>query len=234
MNFFSRSKTDHKLRSALALFRALNPLISRAFAKSVAMFTMPNFLTVARIPLALLFFDGSLLQRSAAVVLAALTDFLDGYWARRFCASSYLGMLIDPLVDKFFVFCCIAALLRDQTMGGFQAIAFLMRDILLIAFMGYALISGAWRHTPVRSLWWGKVFTTLQFAILLGITLFGSISSLAFWPFAALGSLFFLELTTPTQALALPQQKHFEKCATQHKTRTCLVDRASRSLSSRP
>lgn len=158
------------------------------------MFTVPNLLSLSRIPLALFFAVGSPWQRGVAVLLAAATDFLDGYWARRFCADSPLGRLIDPLVDKFFVFCCMAALLREKTMDPFQAAAFLTRDTLLLLFGLQSLIFGYWNRCRLRSIWWGKVFTTLQFALLLSFVILGSLPHLAFWPLVALGPLFYLEL----------------------------------------
>lgn len=158
------------------------------------MFTMPNLLSLTRIPLALLFVGGTPWYRGVAVLLAALTDYLDGYWARRFCADSPLGRLIDPMVDKFFVFCCMGALLREKTMDPFQAFAFLTRDTLLLLFGCQALFFGYWSRCHLRSIWWGKVFTTLQFSLLLSYVLFGSLPNLAFWPLVALGPLFYLEL----------------------------------------
>ena len=158
------------------------------------MFTMPNLLTLARIPLAWVFFDGTPMYRGAAVLLAALTDFLDGYWARRFRASSHLGKFIDPLVDKFFVICCATALVRERALDEFQILTLMMRDLALVAFMVYAACSGMWNRCSVQSLWSGKIFTALQFAVLLGFPLFGTVPHAAFWPFAALGPIFFFEL----------------------------------------
>lgn len=156
--------------------------------------TTPNLLSISRIPLALVFISGGTAARSAAVVVAALTDFLDGYWARRFRAGSWLGRLIDPLVDKFFVFCCMATLLQEHTMNSFQIAAFLTRDLALALFLFYAFLSGIWRRCQLRSIWWGRAFTTLQFGTLLVFTLFGTISNLIVWPLFALGPPFFLEL----------------------------------------
>lgn len=186
-----------KTSEALSAERARQ--LESAKLRDCGWWTTPNLLSFSRIPLALIYISGGRAARSAAVLLAASTDFLDGYWARRFRAGSWLGKLIDPLADKFFVFCCMATLLQEGALSGFQVTAFLTRDIALVLFLAGAFFSGIWRRCQLRSVWWGKVFTTLQFAMLLAITLLGSISNLAAGPLIALGPPFLWELVLMEQ-----------------------------------
>lgn len=69
--------------------------------------TVPNLLSAARMVLSIVFFV--LIERedfAAATVLfllAATTDWVDGWYARRFNQVSRLGRILDPLVDKVLV-----------------------------------------------------------------------------------------------------------------------------------
>ncbi|MCH2156483.1 MAG: CDP-diacylglycerol--glycerol-3-phosphate 3-phosphatidyltransferase [Opitutales bacterium] len=74
------------------------------------MLTIPNILTLTRIPLlfvilALLFSDGRWAMSLAVLMfgLGALTDWLDGYLARKLDQVSTFGKLMDALIDKVFV-----------------------------------------------------------------------------------------------------------------------------------
>jgi cardiolipin synthase (CMP-forming) len=66
-----------------------------------------------------------------------LTDFLDGFLARRWKSQSALGQFLDPLVDKVLVLACLAAILHQVPMQGYlwlgltAWLALLARDILV-------------------------------------------------------------------------------------------------------
>src|SRR5881397_1275955 len=70
-------------------------------------FNLPNQLTAARFVLALILFGLIGYERwlwcLAVFALASLTDYLDGYFARKQGISSSLGRNLDPLVDKVLV-----------------------------------------------------------------------------------------------------------------------------------
>lgn len=72
---------------------------------------LPNILSTARLVMApvffILFIQDDLLWRGLSLVvfsLAALTDYLDGYFARLYEVESDLGVFLDPLADKFLTF----------------------------------------------------------------------------------------------------------------------------------
>ncbi|MEO1531816.1 MAG: CDP-diacylglycerol--glycerol-3-phosphate 3-phosphatidyltransferase [Pseudomonadota bacterium] len=81
--------------------------------------TIPNMLTVGRIlaaPMLLALF--LLFERSTAApfalalfVVAALTDFVDGWIARRFDMGSAVGRMLDPIADKAMVIVCLMLLM---------------------------------------------------------------------------------------------------------------------------
>ena len=77
---------------------------------SIANVNLPNFLTVIRIlliPVFVVLFSDPTPDRSLAAavvfVVAAVTDLLDGYLARRHSQITRLGRLLDPIADKLLV-----------------------------------------------------------------------------------------------------------------------------------
>ena len=61
--------------------------------------------------------------------LAALTDFFDGWLARRFGAQSLLGKLLDPLADKLLVVASMIILVEKQRLAGWIAVVLIVRDL---------------------------------------------------------------------------------------------------------
>lgn len=132
--------------------------------------TIPNILTLARIALipvvvALLFFEDPGLRwwAFALYVTVALTDFLDGWLARRLDQASALGALMDPIADKVLVAALVVALVARGDMAGWDvaaAMLVLAREFLVSGLREYL---GARNATlPVTSL--AKWKTTTQFA----------------------------------------------------------------------
>jgi CDP-diacylglycerol--glycerol-3-phosphate 3-phosphatidyltransferase len=100
--------------------------------------TVPNLLSAARLGLAIVFFV--LVERGlpgaalATFVVAASTDWVDGWWARRFGQVSRLGRIFDPLVDKVII-CGAFILLADR--GGailpWMAVVVVVRELVVTA-----------------------------------------------------------------------------------------------------
>jgi CDP-diacylglycerol--glycerol-3-phosphate 3-phosphatidyltransferase/cardiolipin synthase len=92
---------------------------------------------------ALLFWPDSVSARSAAFavfVLAAITDYLDGYVARAYQQSSALGRMLDPIADKLLVSACLLMLAADHTISGssiWAAIVILCREVLVSGLREY-------------------------------------------------------------------------------------------------
>jgi CDP-diacylglycerol---glycerol-3-phosphate 3-phosphatidyltransferase len=71
-------------------------------------FNLPNQLTASRFVLALVLFalislEAYWIECTVVFAVAALTDYLDGYFARKQGLSSTLGRVLDPLVDKVLI-----------------------------------------------------------------------------------------------------------------------------------
>ena len=105
---------------------------------------LPNLLTLGRIvlilPFAMLFFHGSAMTRwesLALFLLAAATDWFDGYLARRLNQGSTLGRMLDPIADKLLVAAAIVILVATGGISGWPiaaALAILLREIAVSGF----------------------------------------------------------------------------------------------------
>src|SRR5271168_696364 len=129
------------------------------------MLSIPNLLSFSRIPLALLFLKGELFYRILSLILAMVSDGLDGFLARRYSQSSKVGTLLDPLTDRFFVFVIIAAFLREDQLHPLQAYTLLCRDFAVLLFGLYLVFKGKLTTYRFRAIWCGKVTTFLQFLV---------------------------------------------------------------------
>jgi CDP-diacylglycerol--glycerol-3-phosphate 3-phosphatidyltransferase len=158
------------------------------------MITISNSLSFVRAPLALLFLQENAALRLLAILLAALTDCIDGYLARRTQSASRFGAVLDPAMDKFFVYFALVALYHEGQIDSWQIAAVASRDFFLCL---YGLLMLATRRTKsiiFRSVRWGKITTALQFIVLAGLVYHISFSWIVFAAFVAFGWLAFLEL----------------------------------------
>jgi CDP-diacylglycerol--glycerol-3-phosphate 3-phosphatidyltransferase len=157
-------------------------------------FTLSNTLTVLRAPLAFLFLFDSVPIRLTALFLAMLTDSIDGYIARKNKTTSQLGAILDPIMDKFFVFFALSVLFLEGKIALWQAGAMLTRDFFLCLFAIYLSIFHLWSNYKYKSIRWGKISTSLQFIILIGLTAGYTFPPLVFVLFILAGSLTFAQL----------------------------------------
>ncbi len=158
------------------------------------MFSLSNGLSLLRAPLALLLLSHSMFIRLAAIVLAMFSDALDGFLARRRRSTTQLGAVLDPAMDKLFVFIALSVLLYENQFEVWQALAMITRDLFLLVFAVYLKLSKKWQAYQFRSIRWGKATTALQFLVLISLTLKVRIPSYAFTVFIIFGLLAFVEL----------------------------------------
>lgn len=134
-------------------------------------FNIPNVLTMGRIvgiPLCLWFLDQDTPRSGfwAAIVftLAAITDVLDGYLARKLGVVSVLGKLIDPLADKLIVMACLIWMVKMDRMPAWAVIVLLAREFSVTSLRSVAASEGVIISAGQE----GKTKTALQ---MLGIIL---------------------------------------------------------------
>lgn len=158
------------------------------------MITVSNSLSFLRAPLAFLFLQTNAELRIVAIVFAMLTDCIDGYLARRTQSTSRFGAILDPAMDKFFVYFALSTLCFEGHIALWQAAAMLSRDAFLCVYGAFMLAAGRWKLIVFRAIRWGKVTTALQFAILIGLVLQMSFPWYLYTTFFVLGALAFFEL----------------------------------------
>lgn len=155
---------------------------------------IPNLLTICRAFLAFSFLIDNPYVRSTAVILAAISDGLDGFLARLWKQESRFGRALDPIVDKFFVFFAISVLLLEQKVGSYEVFAVITRDIILILFGVYISLSGKWYRLRIHSSKVGKLVTLLQFALLVALCFQWEPPVMTYGLFALLGCCMLVEL----------------------------------------
>lgn len=146
-------------------------------------FSLPNLLTYARIlavPLIVLcFFVEGDLQSSdfarwsalAIFIVASVTDFFDGYLARKWQQTSNIGRMLDPIADKLLVSVVLLLLAAEGAIAGWAlwaAVIILCREILVSGLREY--LAALKVSVPVSQL--AKWKTTIQM-IAIGFLLAG-------------------------------------------------------------
>lgn len=110
--------------------------------------TLPNLLTLLRLAI-LPLLANFVLQRqglwaAGILFLAGVTDFFDGYLARRYKEESVFGKLMDPVADKILL--CVAVICLVATphsaMSPFLAIFILVREFLIAGLRSFAASQG--------------------------------------------------------------------------------------------
>src|SRR5690606_26894804 len=124
----------------------------------------PNALTVLRMILAFLF---PLFPESwwvFAIVVAGVTEFLDGYLARRWNVVSHFGRQLDPVADKIFVGMVLYTLYGHQILTPFEIFFIVARDAMVVFGGVLAWLLGLGQDfLDVSPKYSGKVATGFQF-----------------------------------------------------------------------
>jgi CDP-diacylglycerol---glycerol-3-phosphate 3-phosphatidyltransferase len=103
---------------------------------------------------------------AAAAVLftvAAATDFLDGYLARRWHCTSELGVFLDTTADKLLVSAALIALVAVGRASPWAALIIIGREIAVLGLKSAAATSG----TVVYPSIWGKLKFNVQFVAII-------------------------------------------------------------------
>ena len=161
--------------------------------------SLPNILTCARIaaiPVVVgcvfvqSILDGPLWLRWVALavfVAAAITDYLDGYYARIWDQHSALGRMLDPIADKLLVASCLLMLAAESSIHGWTlwaAIVILCRETLVSGLREY--LAGLRVSVPVTRL--AKWKTTMQL-VAIGFLITGEAGETVFPPITLIGIL---------------------------------------------
>jgi CDP-diacylglycerol---glycerol-3-phosphate 3-phosphatidyltransferase len=158
------------------------------------MLTLSNFISLLRLPLAILFLINNVVFRAALVVGAMLTDVIDGYLARRWRITTKLGAALDPIMDKFFVIFVVCVLYHQGTLSLNNSLLMISRDFAIVIFGFFLLGKKQLKHYQYGAVLSGKITTSLQFIALFFLSLGYSIPSSAYYVFLLLAVFFLTEL----------------------------------------
>jgi len=128
-----------------------------------ALRALPNIISFSRVALAAAFVlarDPN--ARILLVAAAGLTDFLDGFIARRARATSRWGALIDPFADRVFVLVAVSTFLFEGALSTLGYFVMISRDLMTAVGFLVARIIPWLRPVQFRSRASGKVVTVLQ------------------------------------------------------------------------
>jgi CDP-diacylglycerol--glycerol-3-phosphate 3-phosphatidyltransferase len=136
---------------------------------------LPNILTVLRI-LAVPVIVVALLDETpngdalaaGVFALAALTDGLDGYFARSRGAITTFGKLMDPLADKLLIVAALVSLVSLNRLDAWVAMVIIARELAVTGLRAVAAEQGV----VISASWLGKVKTVLQVGAVFALIVF--------------------------------------------------------------
>lgn len=155
---------------------------------------LPNILTALRIlviPIIILtfYFDDTIIAHQVSAFLfliACITDFFDGYIARKFNIESNLGKMLDPIADKILVGAILIMLTKFKKVSELPCILILTREFAVAGLREF--LAEIHVSVPVSRL--AKIKTFMQMAALFilllgtqgsGIQYFNEFGQIALW-----------------------------------------------------
>ncbi len=127
---------------------------------------LPNKITIFRvfmIPIFVFFMlisgiPGGRYIAAVIFIIAALSDLLDGYIARKYNLVTNFGKFMDPLADKLLVSSALICLVDLKLLPAWIVIIIIAREFIISGFRLIASDNGV----VIAAGWWGKIKTTVQ------------------------------------------------------------------------
>ncbi len=145
-----------------------SPSVAEAVGRGTRVAALPNLLTLLRVGLVPVLVvvllwptPGARAIAAGCFLLACLTDFFDGWLARRHGLTTALGQLLDPLADKLIVAAALimlAAVPPEPRVPAWMAVVIVLRELAVTGLRGIASSSGV--TLPAQEL--GKYKMILQ------------------------------------------------------------------------
>lgn len=138
-------------------------------------FNLPNFLTVLRVIFVPLFiiclFQKKTVYYYSALglfIAASVTDYFDGYLARKWDQTTEFGKFLDPLADKILIQgALVSFLFLDSQLEIWMVASIILRDILITALRSVGIANG----TDVKTFLLAKWKTAIQMGVVLILVL---------------------------------------------------------------
>ena len=137
------------------------------------LFHVPNLLSASRFPLAVVLFAcivyEAWLTGLIVFLIATATDWLDGWWARKYGPLTLVGRNLDPLADKVLVCGAFIYLIpvKDAGIDPWMVTLVVSREIIVTGIRGIVEATGK----KFGADWFGKLKMGLQCAVLIGVLL---------------------------------------------------------------
>jgi cardiolipin synthase len=156
--------------------------------------TVPNLLSLLRLALVpvflVLILNGRNVEAIIVLAVASITDYLEGYYARKLKQETRLGQLLDPAADRLYIFATLIGLAIVGYIPLWLTIVVIARDVILL-FTYPILASRGYGPLPVHYLGKAGTFALLySFPLLLIAAAFPDISLFVLpvaWAFALWG-----------------------------------------------
>lgn len=138
-----------------------------------SLINVPNLLSFARVPLAVVLFactaHGAWVAALVVFLVATATDWLDGWWARKYGPLTLVGRNLDPLADKILVCGAFIYLIPVDAAGilPWMVTVVVVRELLVTGIRGMVEATGK----KFGADWFGKLKMGLQCAVLIGVYL---------------------------------------------------------------
>ena len=136
---------------------------------------LPNILTLLRILMTFVFLVflnkgdfSSTVVAFVVFVAASLTDFLDGYIAKRYNLISNFGRIMDPIADKFLMLSAFYMFMRMNIIADWMFYIIFIREVLVTLVRFYAMGKGVVMAAEKA----GKYKTTFQISTVIVILLY--------------------------------------------------------------
>lgn len=174
----------------------MNEQAAAAAVNADRVLTLPNLISIVRlagVPLFLWLVLGPEEDGWALAVLMAsgVTDWLDGYLARRLNQTSKLGQILDPVADRLYILAVVVGLAWRDIIPWWLAVLLPARDLLLWGLVPFLRTRG-YHALPVHFLGKAATFNLLYaFPLLLlgdGETVVASLARVFGWAFAIWGT----------------------------------------------
>src|SRR4030043_896452 len=143
---------------------------------------LPTVLTLSRIflvPVFIFFVYQHQIAGALIFGIASITDYLDGYFARHSGEITKLGIILDPLADKFLVVSALIVLVDMERLPAWIAIVIIVREFLVTGLRAIALS----KNVIIPAETGGKIKTTTQMIAILCLILMGSVFDIDLYDF---------------------------------------------------
>ena len=146
--------------------------------------TLSNFISLLRIlstiPIGILLWnDHNIYAFFLAFIGGAVTDNLDGYFARKFNQITEFGKIIDPLADKIFIGAIVVIMMIKGQIPSAFVIAILVRDLLILA--AGVLLSSKIKSVPPSNIIGKATVTIVGLNIALFMLNFQPLADYSLW-----------------------------------------------------